>query len=111
MPTRLPTGLSFVRPGARTAEYTATDGDTTPDVSKKTVLFCGTSGVTIVQFDGIELGQSLLVYSNSATVTTLANNSSILLTSSATDVVLGSNQCMQFLGIADNVATEVVPRS
>lgn len=65
MPTRLPYGLSFIKPhlaGANTAAYTFTAGDTTPDVSLGTVFYCSRSGSTITNFDNGELGKIIIVH-------------------------------------------------
>ena len=74
MPTRLPYGLSFIKPGVATTAYKFTDGDVTPDVSLGTVFFTGDSAVTITNFDGGERGKIIIIFSNSASVTTLQNS-------------------------------------
>lgn len=74
MPTRLPYGLSYVKPGARSAEYTFIAGDTTPDVSIGTFWVTGASAVTITNFDGGERGKVIYIYSNSNGATTIQNS-------------------------------------
>lgn len=111
MPTRLPYGLSFVKPGARSGEFTFTAGDTTPDVSLGTVFFTANSGITITNFDGGERGKVIVVYSGSASVTTIQNSagginvsamvttvsSSFLKYSSTGNYVMGLNDSLWFL--------------
>lgn len=74
MPTRLPFGLSFVKPGAVSGAYTFVAGDTTPDVSLGTFFVTASSAVTITNFDGGERGKIIIVYSNSAGATTIQNS-------------------------------------
>jgi len=74
MPTRLPYGLSYVKPGARSGEYTFTAGDTTPDVSMGTYFVIANSGVTITNFHGGELGKIIYVKANSGSVATIQNS-------------------------------------
>jgi len=74
MPTRLPYGLSFIKPGAKSKVYTFTAGDVTPDVSMGTVFFNSTSNATITNFDGGELGKIIIVGCNSTGIMTLANS-------------------------------------
>jgi hypothetical protein len=74
MPTRLPYGVSFIKPGVPSGIYTFTSGDTTPDVSLGTVFFTATSAVTITNFDGGERGKIIIVTSESNGVTTLQNS-------------------------------------
>lgn len=74
MSTRLPYGLSYIKPGARSGEYTFTAGDTTPDVSMGTVFFTATSGITITNFDGGEIGKIIYIRSGSGSVTTIQNS-------------------------------------
>lgn len=74
MPTRLPYGLSYVKPGARAGEYTFTAGDTTPDVSLGTFFVTAASALTILNFDGGERGKVIFIYSNSNGATTLQNS-------------------------------------
>ena len=74
MPTRLPYGLSYVKPGARSAEYTFTAGDTTPDVSLGTYFITGASAITITNFDGGERGKIIYIRSNSGGATTIQNS-------------------------------------
>ena len=74
MPTRLPYGLSFIKPGSVSGAYTFTSGDVTPDVSLGTVFFTATSAVTITNFDGGERGKVIIVFSGSGGVTTIQNS-------------------------------------
>jgi len=73
-PTRLPYGISFVKPGAPSTEYTFTAGDTTPDVSYGTYFITAASSLTITNFDGGERGKVIFVYSNSGNSTTIQNS-------------------------------------
>lgn len=73
-PTRLPYGLSFVKPGVSSTEYTFTAGDNTPDVSYGTYFITGASSLTITNFDGGERGKIIFVYSNSGGATTIQNS-------------------------------------
>ena len=74
MPTRLPYGLSFIKPGAVAGAYTFTAGDTTPDVSLGTVFFTAASALTITRFDGGERGKVIILFSNSGGATTIQNS-------------------------------------
>ena len=74
MPTRLPYGLSFIKPGAKSKAYTFTAGDVTPDVSMGTVFFNSTSNAIITNFDGGEIGKIIIVACNSTSIMTLANS-------------------------------------
>lgn len=74
MPTRLPYGLSFVKPGANSGEYTFTAGDQTPDVSLGTFFQVANSGITITRFDGGERGKIIYVYSASGSLATIQNS-------------------------------------
>lgn len=74
MPTRLPYGLSYVKPGARSGEYTFKSGDQTPDVSMGTYFFIASSGITITNFDGGELGKIIYVKANSGSLATIQNS-------------------------------------
>ena len=73
-PTRLPYGLSFVKPGVDSGIYTFTAGDQTPDVSYGTFFVTAASALTITNFDGGERGKIIFVYSNSASATTIQNS-------------------------------------
>jgi len=110
-PTRLPYGLSFIKPGAATTAYKFTAGDTTPDVSFGTVFQTADSGITITNFDGGELGKVIVVFSNSASVATIQNSagginvsamvttisSGFLKYSSTGNYVMGLNDSLSFL--------------
>jgi hypothetical protein len=87
MPTRLPYGLVFIKPGAVAGAYTFTAGDQTPDVSLGTVFFTAASALTITNFDGGERGKIIIVFSNSDGATTIQNSAGGINTFS----VIGSN--------------------
>lgn len=74
MPTRLPYGLSYVKPGANSGEYTFTAGDTTPSVALGSFFVTAASALTITNFDGGERGKIIYIYSNSNGATTLQNS-------------------------------------
>lgn len=74
MPTRLPYGLSFVKPNAPSGDYTFTSGDVTPDVSMGTFFTNATSAVTITNFDGGERGKMIFLRCNSTGVLTVQNS-------------------------------------
>lgn len=111
MPTRLPYGISFIKPGARSGDYQLVAGDTTPDVSLGTVFFTASSGVTITNFDGGERGKVIIIISNSASVTTIQNSagginvnalvttisSGYLTYSSSGNYVMGAKDAIQFV--------------
>ena len=73
-PTRLPYGLSFVKPGVASGEYTFVAGDVTPDVSMGTYFVTASSAVTITNFDGGERGKIFFLRSNSGSLTTIQNS-------------------------------------
>lgn len=73
-PTRLPYGLSFVKPGVASTEYTFVAGDQTPDVSYGTYFVTAASALTITNFDGGERGKVIFVRSGSAGAITLQNS-------------------------------------
>jgi len=74
MPTRLPYGLSFIKPGAKSTAYTFAAGDVTPDVSMGTVFFNSTSSSTITNFDGGERGKIIIVACDSTSIMTLQDS-------------------------------------
>lgn len=74
MPTRFPYGISFVKPGANSGEYTFTAGDQTPDVSMGTYFVTAASALTITRFDGGERGKIIFIRSNSGGATTIQNS-------------------------------------
>jgi hypothetical protein len=76
MPTRLPYGLSFVKPNssANSGAYTFAAGDATPDVSMGTFFIGSVSAATITNFDGGERGKVICVYCDSATGITIQNS-------------------------------------
>jgi hypothetical protein len=73
-PTRLPYGISYVKPGVPSNQYTFTAGDVTPDVAFGTYFITGASSLTITNFDGGERGKVIYVYSNSGGATTIQNS-------------------------------------
>jgi hypothetical protein len=93
-PTRLPYGLSYVKPGVGSTAYTFTAGDTTPDVSYGTYFIVGASALTITNFDGGELGKVIHVYSNTGGAVVIQNSAggiripSLVLTGSGVSGVL-----------------------
>lgn len=111
MPTRLPYGISYVKPGARSGEYVFTAGDTTPDVRLGTFFQIANSGITITNFDGGERGKAIYIYSNSASVATIQNsaggirvfgtiatNSAGFLNSATTgNYLMGNNEILHFM--------------
>ncbi len=111
MPTRFPYGISFLKPGSPSNAFQFVAGDTTPDVSLGTVFFTADSALTITNFDGGERGKVIIVYSGSASVTTIQNSagginvnamvttvsSSFLKYSSTGNYVMGLNDSLWFL--------------
>lgn len=113
MPTRLPYGLSFVKPGARSTEYVFTAGDTSPDVSLGTFFQTAASALTITNFDGGERGKLIYIYSNSggattiqnsagginlfATVATIQGTSTLLAYSTTGNYVMANREVLQFI--------------
>ena len=73
MPTRLPYGVSFVKPGAVTSAYTLKFG-ATPNVSLGTYFVAHKSANTITNFLGGELGKVIMVTAKSGGVTTIQNS-------------------------------------
>lgn len=61
-PTRFPYGISYVKPGENSANYSLVAGDVTPDVSMGTLFYTANSAVTISRFDGGELGKTIYIY-------------------------------------------------
>jgi hypothetical protein len=113
MPTRFVTGVGYIRPGlagANTAQYTFTAGDVTPDVAKGTVWFCSESAVTITNFDGGELGQTIFVKNGEASNVLQHSAGGIYFSSSATNLTMTTNQCLQFVNDGSQWI-EVVPRN
>lgn len=74
MPTRLPYGLSFVKPVAPSGEYTFPTGDATPDVSKGTYFVAATSVQTITNFDGGERGKLIFVRCSTGLIVTIQDS-------------------------------------
>ena len=113
MPTRLPYGLSYVKPGARSGEYTFTAGDQTPDVSLGTFFQTAASALTITNFDGGERGKAIFIYSASngattiqnsagginvfATVATVQGTTSFLVMSTTGSYVMQNREILQFM--------------
>lgn len=73
-PTRLPYGLSFVKPGASSAEYTLTLGSQTPDVSMGTFFVNAASAITITNFTGGERGKVISLYCDTGGAITIQNS-------------------------------------
>ena len=92
-PTRLPYGISFVKPGAASTAYTFTAGDVTPDVSYGTYFITGASSLTITNFDGGELSKIIHVYCNTGGAVTIQNSAggirctNVVMTASAGNTV------------------------
>ncbi len=77
MPTRLPNGLSYVKPNlyaTRTDTITFVAGDVTPSVKYGSFFITANSAVTITNFDDGEQGKVLHVFSNSGGATTIQNS-------------------------------------
>lgn len=112
-PTRLPFGLSFVKPGVASGEYTFTAGDVTPDVSMGTFFVTGASSLTITNFDGGERGKFIFLYCNTGGAVTIqnsagginlnnivgatSNNQVITVSATAGNAVMLNSEVMQFM--------------
>lgn len=113
MPSRLPYGISYVKPGVAAVNYTFTAGDTTPDVSLGTFFVVGASSLTITRFDGGERGKIIYVHCNSGGATTIqnsaggitfnnivgatSNNQVITVSSTAGNLVMLNNETLEFV--------------
>lgn len=113
MPTRLPYGVSFVKPFAKTDEYVFTAGDTTPSVALGTFFQTAASALTITNFDGGERGKMIYIYSASngattiqnsagginvfATVATIQGTSSLLAYSTTGNYLMQNKEILQFM--------------
>lgn len=73
MPTRLPYGLSFIKPGDKSKAYTF-PYTATPNVKLGTVFFNSDSAITITNFVGGERGKILIVDCNSTSILTIQNS-------------------------------------
>jgi hypothetical protein len=73
MPTRLPYGLSFIKPGDKAKAYTF-PYTATPSVKLGTVFFNSDSAITITNFTGGERGKIIIVDCNSSSIMTLQNS-------------------------------------
>lgn len=73
-PTRLPYGLSFVKPGVASGEYTLVAGDQTPDVSMGTYFVTASSALTITNFDGGERGKIIFLRCNTGGAVTIQDS-------------------------------------
>jgi len=73
-PTRLPYGISFVKPGVHSGQYTFTRGDQTPDVSLGTYFVTAASAITITNFDGGERGKMIFIRCNTAGAVTIQDS-------------------------------------
>lgn len=71
-PTRLPYGLSYVKPFTNSIEYTL-ENSVTPNVSNGTYFLAANSAITITHFLGGERGKVIHVTANSGNATTLLN--------------------------------------
>lgn len=112
-PTRLPYGLSYVKPGVASTEYTFTAGDTTPDVSYGTFFVTAASSLTITNFDGGERGKVIYLYCNTGGAVTIqnsaggitinnivgatSNNQVITVSATAGNAVMLNNEIMSFM--------------
>ena len=112
-PTRLPYGLSYVKPGVAAGEYTFVAGDTTPDVSYGTFFITGASSLTITNFDGGERGKVIYLYCNTGGAVTLqnsaggitlnnivgatSNNQVITVSATAGNAVMLNRECLEFM--------------
>lgn len=91
-PTRLPYGISYVKPGVSFDQYTFVAGDITPDVSYGTFFVTGASSLSIANFDGGELGKNIFVYSNSGGSTTIINSVGAITFNNIVSVASGGAQ-------------------
>lgn len=73
-PTRLPYGLSYVKPGANATDYTLVAGDQTPDVSYGTYFVTAASAITITNFDGGERGKLIYLRCNTGGAVTIQDS-------------------------------------
>lgn len=85
-PSRFPYGISFVKPGAKSEEYTLVAGDQTPDVSMGTYFITASSALTITNFDGGERGKIIFLRCSSGSVTTIQNSAGGI---NITNIVMG----------------------
>jgi hypothetical protein len=84
MPTRLPYGVSFIKPNvaANSGNFMFVAGDVTPDVGLGTFFLANaTSAVTITNFDGGEIGKIIYVLSTTASITTIQDSAGGIITS------------------------------
>ena len=112
MPTRLPYGLSFIKPGAASKEYQFIAGDTTPDVSLGSFFQVANSGITITNFDGGERGKIIYVYSGSGTLTTIQNSAGGIRITNIVASASGNNGTFIYSATAGNaviLAGETMP--
>ena len=71
--TRLPYGLSFVKPGEATADIRL-ESSATPNVAEGAYFLTAASAITISNFAGGEVGQVIILTSDSNGATTLQNS-------------------------------------
>lgn len=112
-PTRLPYGLSYVKPGVASGDYTFTAGDTTPSVLMGTFFVTGASSLTITNFDDGERGKVIYLYCNTGGAVTIqnsagginlnnivgatSNNQVILVSATAGNAVMLNREVMEFM--------------
>ena len=72
-PTRLPYGLSYIKPFTNSGEYTLS-ASATPDVTLGTAWFTAASALTITNFRGGERGKIIYLISGSNGATTIQNS-------------------------------------
>ena len=113
MPTRLPYGLSFIKPGENAADYTLAKVGT-PNVSMGTYFVVPATTLTITGFAGGEIGKVIIVVgkSDATTAVTLQNSAggirinSIIATNSAgilkyssgtSNYLMGNNDVLSFV--------------
>jgi len=72
--TRIPYGLSFVKPGVASGQYTFTAGDVTPSVKQGTYFVTGASSLTLTNFDDGERGQVIALRCNTGGAVTVQNS-------------------------------------
>jgi hypothetical protein len=73
MPTRLPYGLSFIKPGDKAKAYTF-NYTATPSVKLGTVFFNSDSAITITNMTGGERGKIVIIDCNSSSIITIQNS-------------------------------------
>ena len=111
MPTRLPFGLSFVKPGlvgANTAAFTVPLGDVTPDVSLGTYFVSAASALTLTNFDGGERGKIIAFRCDTGGAITIQDSAGgINITTTQFNIVANSAATITTAGNALLLADEV----